>query len=326
MQLSILHYLRDLLSIVGFCVLLKEIAKYLLSVQQLRKIEKAYSSSLKFISEREEMRMALRRIPSEIIVEISKKGERELSPKVRTLFKMGIAKIKRKKSFVITVFQELDIHQQMAFVIREVFKEALSFDKILEIDLRDSLIDYYSYKFGRLSNIDKKVLEVLERKFQKSKFRELLIKLDSKELEEKITLNPPPEVRPILDRVIIPILELRENDLADIEDIATIETAKKEMRDLLEEIVREKIALLFIGRRGVNEYMQYLRERMSDFNGFLICSRGIYELACESVCNKFEELLKEKCKDYTREEFSGKLRLNEKEISYRYILLRVKDT
>jgi len=139
-------------------------------------------------------------------------------------------------------------------------------------------------------------------------------------------LNPPPEVRPILDRVIIPILELRENDLADIEDIATIETAKKEMRDLLEEIVREKIALLFIGRRGVNEYMQYLRERMSDFNGFLICSRGIYELACESVCNKFEELLKEKCKDYTREEFSGKLRLNEKEISYRYILLRVKDT
>ncbi|HDI10507.1 MAG TPA: hypothetical protein ENF65_02035, partial [Euryarchaeota archaeon] len=99
-----------MLSIVGFCVLLKEIAKYLLSVQQLRKIEKAYSSSLKFISEREEMRMALRRIPSEIIVEISKKGERELSPKVRTLFKMGIAKIKRKKSFVITVFQELDIH------------------------------------------------------------------------------------------------------------------------------------------------------------------------------------------------------------------------
>jgi len=55
--------------------------------------------------------------------------------------------------------------------------------------------------------------------FKNSKYRDVIIRLDSKELEAKITLNPP-KVQPLLGRVIIPILELRNKELEGIADLA----------------------------------------------------------------------------------------------------------
>jgi hypothetical protein len=71
------------------------------------------------------------------------------------------------------------------------------------------------------------------------------LKLDSKELEERVTLNPLPEVRPLLDKVIIPIIELKNNEIRNVNDLNAIELTRMKMQDLLNKISEGRIGIIF---------------------------------------------------------------------------------
>lgn len=59
-------------------------------------------------------------------------------------------------------------YMQIAFIIKEVFKSIMPFEKVLGIDLRDAPISYCSYRFVLSSEeiVEREVINLLEKDFQ----------------------------------------------------------------------------------------------------------------------------------------------------------------
>ena len=170
----------------------------------------------------------------------------------------------------------------------------------------------------------------MERRFQETRdeCREVVLKLDSKELEKQITLNPPPEVRPLLDRVVIPILELKSREMERVNDIVTIELTKAKMRQVLTALAQGKIAVLFIGKKRPDEYLEYVKGRIGEFKGLLVCSRGTYaNLYDKLIHSKLIEIIKEKLSPEIEVlTFEGVLTSEESCVMrYKYVLFLLKE-
>lgn len=270
--------------------------RFFVAFKDLRKLEKTYSSALNFAKRNlKELGLILNKLPEEIVVEMAYKDDVALFSRFRAFFKKNIiGKLRGKEILSITIFSNMSYEEQIAFIIQKAFEAMISseYEKVLGVDFRDSLVIYYSYKFAFLSQslVGKGVTLILERKFNEAKFKEIIIKLDSKELEANITLNPPPEVRPLLDRVIIPIIELKSQEISPINDLSTIELTRREMQELLTKIAKGKIGILFIGSRTPEEYLQYVKSRIDEFEGVLICARGKRVILCDYLV---PEIIKE---------------------------------
>jgi len=277
---AVVEPIWNFLALVGFGTVIYAIFKLLkiLSIfKEIGKIEHTYSKARNFIKDRlSDMAFTINYLPSEIIVEKAIKGERVLSSSLRSYLKRTVMQITRKKHVQVVIFGDMTYPEQLAYVIKKTFEAVFPFQKVLDLDLRRSLVTYYSYKFALSSEelVGRETIDLLEDELRKSPYKDMLVKLDSKELEEAITLNPPPEVRPLLDRVIIPILRLKSQELLDVTDASLIVTTKKEMHNLLQKLAERKIAVLFVGQKTPDEYLAYVKEKINWFNGLLICSRG----------------------------------------------------
>jgi len=328
--LNLLKIIWNVFAIIGIgttIFLLTNIIKAFFTYKDLVRIEKSYSQALKFIREDlGEISYVLNKLPEEIIVERAYKGERTISSRLFTLLKKGRGKLLGKQYMDIIIFSDLSYPEQIAYMIQKVFESIFPYEKVLKAEFRDSIITYYAYKFAVKSKqlITREVIDILERRFQSTKHADLIIKLDSKHLEEKITLNPPPEVRPILDRVIIPILDLKRHEMEKEKDIATIESAKNEMEKILTAIGNGKIALLFIGKKEPSTYLDYVKQKLIWYNGLLVCVRGKYVIIYEKyIRNKLTDIFKETFGiEPETKQFKGKLTVKESEkIYYKYELL-----
>ncbi len=280
---------------------MRELIESITHYHHIRRVEKVYSNSLNFIKENlEETSSVFRRLPDKIIVEtIYVEGK-----PVRSLILSFLRKVRipfRKQRYVkIIIPTNMNYHEQIAYIIKQVFDEVLALDNVLSYELKNSLICYYAYKFAKTSReiLDKNVINILEKDFQNSKYRDIIVRLDSKELEKKITLNPPPEVKPLLDRVIIPILELKNRELSKISELARLEEEKSKIEKILKLLGNGFIGILFIGKRNPEEYLSYIDEKIYGFHGLLVCSRGKYTIFFK---NDFYKILKSKIEKYLGE-------------------------
>lgn len=279
---AVVELIWNFLALVGFGTVIYAISKLLkiLSIfKEIGKIEDTYSKARNFIKdELSDMAFTINYLPSEIIVEKAIKGEKVLSSSLRSCLKRAVKQITRKKYIQVVIFGDMTYPEQLAYIIKKTFEAVFPFQKVLDLDLRRSLVTYYSYKFALSSEelVGRETIDLLEDELKKSPHKDMLVKLDSKELEEAITLNPPPEVRPLLDRVIIPILRLKSQELLDVTDASLIEMTKSEMSNLLQKLAERKIAILFVGQKTPDEYLAYVREKINWFDGLLICSRGLW--------------------------------------------------
>jgi hypothetical protein len=305
MSNEILNFIKQQLSlIIGIIIgavaspILKKLfalTKYFIVLRDLKRLEKTYSSSLKFAKGNlKELGLIVNKLPEEIVIETAYKDDMVLFSRIRAFFKKNvIGKLRGKEIFSITIFGNMSYEEQVAFIIQKSFESIISakYEKVLGIDFRESLVIYYSYKLAFLSEdlVGKGVTLILERKFNEAKFKEIILKLDSKELEESITLNPPPEVRPLLDRVIMPIIELKSQEISPINDLSTIELTRREMQQLLTKIAEGKIGILFIGSRTPEEYLQYIKSRIDEFEGVLICARGKRTILCDPIVREISK-------------------------------------
>jgi len=217
--------------------------------------------------------------------------------------------------------------EQIAFILKKVFDAVLPFERVLGSDFRETITSYYAYKFALRceERVGREVVSILEREFQKTKYREVVLRLDSAELEEKITLNPPPEVKPLLDRVIVPMLELRSREVATLKDVVQIEIGKAEMEKILTIISKELIGVLFIGKKSPKEYLGYVSERIGSFRGLLVCSRGSYASVYEKfIHEELVSLINKVCDfmEVIEKRFEGKIEAKEpgKSTFHRYVL------
>lgn len=252
MSFSFIDLIREFLEIVGAITIISKVISYLVGRRELRKIEESYSKARGYIEEKlPDMSFTLNYLPDAIVLEKATKGERGLSSILTTGIKKIIQKIKGRHYYHIIVFDDLSLPQQIAFILKKTFEAIFPFQNVLEIDLRECLVIYYSYKFAKASEklVGTETIDLLEKELQKNRYKDMIINLDSKELESNITLNPPPEIRPLLDRVIIPILRLKAQKMASITDISMIESTKTKMRNFLDRLSRGLIGVLFIGRK-----------------------------------------------------------------------------
>ena len=138
-----------------------------------------------------------------------------------------------------------------------------------------------------------------------------------------MTLNPPPEVRPLLDRVVVPILELKSREMEEICEVGRIESEKAKMESFLVSLARGEIAVLFVGSKNPEEYLHYVEEGVGSFRGLLVCSRGKFsrvykELLHERVVDVLKRVLS--AREVEVEVFEGVLEL-EKPVLHYYVLI-----
>ena len=109
-----------------------------------------------------------------------------------------------------------------------------------------------------------------------------------------------------------------------VRDISTIELTKTKMKRILTALANGLIAVLFIGIKRPEEYINYVKERISEFKGLLACSRGKYTIVYEKFLhNQLIKILKETypSTELKIEYFEGKLTTEkDKEIYYKHVL------
>jgi len=182
---SALDLVRLVLETIGIVAVVNLLIKSVLKLKELRRVEAAYLMSLKFVRERlGEMGYILDKLPDEVIAEATYRGERVISSALYASLRRFVSRLKGKRTIRVMLFGELDYPEQMAFLIKSVFRDVLAFHRVLRSDLREALVTYYAYKFAHLSvdRVGRDSLGVLEREFEESKFKDLILKLDSKEL------------------------------------------------------------------------------------------------------------------------------------------------
>jgi large-conductance mechanosensitive channel len=144
--------------------------KYLVALKDLGRLEKTYSSVLKYAKKNlKELGLILNKLPEEIVVETTYKDDVALFSRFRAFFKKNIVgKLRGKEILSINIFGNMSYEEQIAFIIQKAFEAIISseYEKVLGVDFRDSLVTYYSYKFAFLSQslVGKGVTLMLERK------------------------------------------------------------------------------------------------------------------------------------------------------------------
>ncbi|OYT40594.1 MAG: hypothetical protein B6U89_01555 [Desulfurococcales archaeon ex4484_58] len=260
------------------------------------------------------------------MIEHTYRGDRIITSPILVSLRKFIRKVFMREQFIkIIIPSDLDYNEQIVYLIKQVFKEVLPIDKCLGIDFRDTLINYYAYKFAMESKMSRDVIDLLERDFQNSKYRDIVMKLDSKELEERITLNPPPEISPLLDRVIISILDIKNRELERVKNISDIEKTRSMVEKLLMLLSKGYIAVLFIGKRKPENYLSYIRDRIEGFRGLLLCARGRYIMVLESMYDNIIEILKEHFGEVIEERIEGVLERDGEKVRHCYIFILNKE-
>lgn len=319
--LAIILNLKNIISALG---------NFIFYYNRIGKIEKTYSRAINFIEKSlpDVLYFIVPKLPKEIIVDIDKKT---ISSALMTYVKKGVKKLRGKKFSSIIIVDDMDYPHQVSYIIRKVFMEALGLENVLGVEFRESIIDYYAYKFAFICGdiVSKDVINILEKRFQASKYRDIIAALDSITLEEKITLNPPPEVKPLLDRVVIPILMLKDWEISSgyVNGLGSIELERSKMEKILGLLANGLIGVIFIGRKNPEIYLDYIKEKAQGFKGILVCCRGGYaKIYNELLHKKFVMLFTEITGlDIVEERFEGQLTIsdsdNEKSIYHLYVLL-----
>jgi len=322
---NVWNIIWDILALIGFSTIIKGLIDLVLTYHDLRKLENSYSQAITFIKRNlGEVSYVLSKLPEEIIVEATYKGGKTVSSRLLTALKKSVKKVRGKQYVSVVIFSDMSYPEQLAFIIKKAFDTVFPFEKVLEVEFREAILNYYAYKFAMACEklVGRDTIEVLERDFQGTKYKDVVVRLDSKELEGRITLNPPPEVRPLLDRVIIPILELKSREMEFVSDLSTVEFVKARMGRILVAIAEGLIAVLFVGKRRPEDYICYVKERIGEFRGLLVCSRGAYTGVYEEFIHGELVRLLEESGNFTGieiERFEGKLAAETgKEVYYRH--------
>lgn len=212
-------------------------------------------------------------IPKEIIVD----SRRSYSP-IRSYLKKQIAKLLGNEvPPVILVFEKYSEEEQKAFLIEKAFSSSVE-SRLLDLDFLESLVHYLAYKYAsENSDIDERVERVLRRDFERSKYRDCVLQLDSLEYSVAVVLNPPPIEKPLLTNVVLPMVREKEKNLIALKaKLPEIEEWKSIFMEIINSLCSKECGVLFVGVRTKAEYMEMLIEGINKFSFIVISARGTH--------------------------------------------------
>lgn len=277
----------DLIIAVG--TLISFLLGFLIAIIKMGKsddLEKYYKETVQAINKPGYLPKSIGEIPTEIIVDTREK----LSP-LRVFLKKKIAQLRGKQAGpVVLVFGNYSEEEQKAFIIEKAFASSLT-SQLLDLDFLESLIRYFAYKHAYESNeIEPEVRMVLRKNFEKSKYRNCVINLDSLEFSTSLILNPPPHEQSLLTNLVLPMVREKEKELLQVTvDLSTMEKWKTFFMTLIHKLDSKKSAVILIGIRLLEEYLEMLNEGLHEFSCLILSARGGYiDLMDELIRNRFE--------------------------------------
>lgn len=200
-------------------------------------------------------------------------------------------KIRGKDIEIITIFEKEPLKQRI-FIIKEAVKNAFLFSELLDTDLTDTLITYFSYKFSsEVLKSERKLIMELQKEFEKSSSRNLVIALENKDFSDRIVVNPPPEKKPILTEILLPMIIYKSKEIVE-QNIGFVE--KEKWKNLFSKFIKgiyqEKVGILYVGKFEKEWYYLLFKENFIKFSeGLIIASRGGYIEKHKEVENKIFE-------------------------------------
>lgn len=255
------------------------------------------------------------------LIIIETKGRYE---NIRTFIKKLIIRVKGGKSpQIIYVFYQDTLEDKEAYLIRELISNEWNQIKILDYVFLDTMINYFAYKFvHEKKNISAAVKHILRGKYETCALRECIIKLDDPDYEDKVVINLPPEKKPILHDIVLP-LAIDQNRKAEKKSFHAQEALKAKIMEIIYEIDKGNCAILFIGEFPVAEYCEMLKNFMYKYNFFLLCARGNQTFVLDNVLECFiNDILDIK---YDFSSFEGTYYFRGKKsgkINYKYMFLK----
>lgn len=243
--------------------------------------------------------------------------------KIRVFFRKLLAKIfSRGKVQILCVFGKDSEEERNSFIIQQAFASEWELIEILDITFIESAINYFAYKFAtEKRKFDNKTVYLLRKDFESSKYKDCITKLDDLDFSEKVVVNPPPQKKPLLRELIMPMV-LDQNDRINDMSFQQKEEMKSLFMKICESMHMTTCGILFIGGMLSNEYIGLLSENAADFKSFLLCATGNKTGQLEYIIMKINDWVQNN--RYVRHSISGNFQYKDIEnCEYRRVFVEI---
>lgn len=199
--------------------------------------------------------------------------------RLRTAIKKVISRIRGHEILDILLVFNKNSTQQRAFLIFEAIKGTFFHIELLDADFIEDLAKYYAFRYAsETKSVDKNVKFLLRKDFEKTSNRDCIAKLMDPKYSEKIVLNPPPKIKPLLEEIVLPIVTEWSEELKGMNAThAEKERFKFLFMESTKGLCHRTWGMLFIGELTTAEYLTLFDHNVHRFSkGMILAARGRY--------------------------------------------------
>ncbi|MCK4329647.1 hypothetical protein KAX02_07370 [candidate division WOR-3 bacterium] len=236
------------------------------------RLEKYYKLTAKDIGKAEAISKIGIPFKTDVIIDSGHKYSR-----LRTIIKKVLSRIRGHEILDTVLVFNMNTTEQKAFLIFEAIKGSLFYIELLDAKFIEDLAKYHAYRYAsEAKSVDKDVKFLLRKDFEKTSNRDCITKLMDPKYSEKVVLNPPPEIKPLLEEIVLPIViewskELENNNTTHAEK----ERFKSLFMVFTKGLCHRTWGILFIGTLNTDEYIALFGSGVHKFSkGILLAARG----------------------------------------------------
>lgn len=258
-----------------------------------RKAEQLYSVYIEdVLSKNNLLRQCAPKVPKRIIVD----SQGDTSSAFRTMLLKGWYKLRKidvREDPVLIFGKNSD--EQKACLIRLTVELPMVEITTLDTDYRNTIINYEAYKYAHHSpHAPKGTTLILKQEWENSTKREHITKLDDPDFSEKIVINPPPQKRSILERVVYPLIVAKSRSLVGVSNFHTHERACTLTTKVIRCLAEQTMGIIFIGLLSPQDYIDMVGNKIFLFkDGFVVTGLGSQMPRVEYISNKLRSVSEE---------------------------------
>ncbi len=274
-------------SLIAIVVFVLSAFLFILFWSEDSRLEKYYKLTAKDIGKTEAISKIGVSFKTDVIIDSGHNYSR-----LRTAIKKVISRIRGHKILDTLLVFNRNSTEQRAFLIFEAIKGTFFHIELLDADFIEDLAKYYAFRYAsETKSVDKDVKFLLRKDFEKTSNRNCIAKLMDPKYSEKVVLNPPPEIKSLLEEIVLPIVtewseELKGRNATHAEK----ERFKSLFMENTKGLCHRTWCILFIGKLTIDEYMSFFNQSVRKFSkGVMLAARGgnvrylleLWNRACE---------------------------------------------
>jgi hypothetical protein len=279
-EILVIVFASIILGIGGFLL-------YLFFRKEEKQLENYYKDTVDNLAKTDLLGLSTQEVKTTVIVQTEHKYS-YIRKKIKEFFN----KLRKRKITETIIIFEKDPIEQRACIIREAVNNAFLFTELMDTKLTDTLIAYFSFKFASTTlKADKKLLKSLQRDYEESAYRDCVATLDDKDFSYKIVINPPPEKKPVLTELMLPMIICKSKEVMD-RNVSF--TEREKLRVLFSKFINglyeEKIGILFVGVFSTKHYWELFSPAALRYSlGFIMAARGSHTPTLERLKSEILE-------------------------------------